>query len=60
MCTMYFQWRMKDFIELELHTDGFELPYGYWVLNLGPLREEQVLNLLLLNLDIVFPIRIAY
>lgn len=24
-------------------TDGYELPYGYWKLNLGPLKEPSVI-----------------
>lgn len=33
------QKKVSDFLELELHTDGCELPFGCWESSAGPLPE---------------------
>ena len=34
----------SDLLELELQTYGYELPYGCWELNPGPLEEQPMLS----------------
>lgn len=57
LCTMYIRSSEEDveFLEVELHG-SFKWPYGCWVLNFYPLKEQPVLLLpnLLYNPIIIF------